>query len=340
MAHYGNLEAMEANRPEKLSLKRRLNGLMLEGFFTGMSKLGKLHRASNPAQHGIEVLKNIPYVDDGQGAHLLDVWRPIERSGPCPVLIYVHGGAFSILSKETHWLMALLFARQGFVVFNINYRLAPRHPFPAAIEDACNAATWVTKHAADYGGDRHRMVFSGESAGGNLALSMMIACCYERPEPWATDLYEANPGLIAVLPACGLLEAGNLKRFKESGKVSPFVLDRMATAELNYLPPTLPAGLDTTLANPLVFLEKGIPPQRPLVPNCATVGTKDPLLYDTRRLKAALDAMNVPCEAHYYEGGLHGFHAFLFDPRARACWDDQYRFLHKYVDGLKRSDTG
>jgi len=308
---------------------------MLKSFFTGVSKLGKLHPKSDPAIHGIEVIENIPYIDDGSEAHRLDVWRPKEREGPCPVLIYVHGGAFSILSKDTHWLMALLFARLGFVVFNINYRLAPKHPFPAAIEDACTAAVWVTKHASEYGGDRDRMVFSGESAGGNLSLSMALACCYERPEPWAKALFEANPGLLAILPACGLLEAGNLKRFKESGKVSPFVLDRMTTAELNYLPKSLPPELDTALANPLVFLEEGHQPQRPLVPTCAIVGTKDPLLYDTRRLKTALDKLGVPCEAHYYDGGLHGFHAFLFDSRARASWRDQFAFLHKHVEGLR-----
>jgi len=130
------------------SLKRRLNGKMLEAFFTTASCLGRLHPKSRPERHGVEVIKNLPYIDDGDEAHLLDVWRPINRDGPCPALVYVHGGAFTILSKDTHWLMALAFARRGFVVFNINYRLAPKHPFPAAIEDACRAAAWVTEHAA------------------------------------------------------------------------------------------------------------------------------------------------------------------------------------------------
>ena len=51
-------------------------------------------------------------------------------------MLYVHGGGFRILSKDTHWIMGLAFARRGFLVFNIGYRLAPKHPFPAAIADA------------------------------------------------------------------------------------------------------------------------------------------------------------------------------------------------------------
>ena len=115
----------------------------MEAFFTTASRLGRLHPKAKPERHGVELIENIPYIDDGNDAHLLDVYRPKERSGPCPVLVYVHGGAFSILSKDTHWLMALAFARRGFVVFNINYRLAPKHPFPAAIEDACRAGAWI-----------------------------------------------------------------------------------------------------------------------------------------------------------------------------------------------------
>ena len=320
-------------------LKGRIGGKILEAFFNTMSRLGRLHPMSRPQRHGVEVLKNIPYLDDGDDAHLLDVWRPIHRDGPCPTLIYVHGGAFSILSKETHWIMALAFARRGFVVFNINYRLAPEHPFPAAIEDACKAAVWVTRHASEYDGDAQRMVFAGESAGGNLATSMALACSYRRPEPWARELFDANPGLLATLPACAVLETGNMRRFEASGKVSPFVLRRLATIEEYYLPSTLPEDMDRTLADPVVFLEEGHAPDRPLSPMCAIVGTRDPLLYDTRRLKAALDRLDVPVEAHYHPGGLHAFHAFVFNAQARAGWRDQFAFLARHVEGIKDEST-
>ena len=60
---------------------------------------------------------------------------PTSRTGLAPVVLYIHGGAFHYLSKDTHWVLALMFARRGYVVFNIDYRLAPVYPYSAAIED-------------------------------------------------------------------------------------------------------------------------------------------------------------------------------------------------------------
>src|ERR1700679_606848 len=99
--------------------------------------------SARPERHGIERLPDVPYLDTARAHHTLDVYRPVQRAGPLPVMLYVHRGGFRILSKDTHWLMAIAFARRGYVVFNINYRLAPEHPFPAAAEDACAALLWV-----------------------------------------------------------------------------------------------------------------------------------------------------------------------------------------------------
>ena len=70
--------------------------------------------------------------------------------------------------------------------------------------------------------------------------------------------------------------------------------------------------------------------ERPLPPFFAPVGTRDPLLDDTRRLEKALGALGVPCEARYYPGGIHAFHAMVWDPAARRCWRDALAFLDRY----------
>jgi acetyl esterase/lipase len=84
-------------------------------------------------------------------------------------------------------------------------------------------------------------------------------------------------------------------------------------------------------ADPVVALEQGAGLQldRPLPPFFAAVGTRDPLLDDTRRLQKALGVLNVPCEARYYPGGVHAFHAFIWDPTARRCWRDALAFLER-----------
>jgi acetyl esterase len=71
--------------------------------------------------------------------------------------------------------------------------------------------------------------------------------------------------------------------------------------------------------------------ERPLPPFFAPVGTKDPLLDDTRRLEKALASLGVPCEARYYPGGYHAFHALVWDPSARRCWRDALAFLDRHM---------
>jgi len=73
-------------------------------------------------------------------------------------------------------------------------------------------------------------------------------------------------------------------------------------------------------------------PARPLPPHFLPVGTKDPLLDDSRRMAAALDARGVPCEARYYPGELHAFQAIVWRKAARRCWRDAFAFLHRYLD--------
>src|SRR5262249_39377898 len=148
-------------------LRMKAGALVVDNAFRGLSRLGRLHPRADPRRHGVEVLRDIPYLPTGNRDHLLDVYRPRERSGPLPAVLYVHGGGFRILSKETHWLMALAFARRGYVVFNINYRLAPFAPYPAAVADACAAYVWLLANGARYGAAVDRLVLAGESAGAN-----------------------------------------------------------------------------------------------------------------------------------------------------------------------------
>jgi acetyl esterase len=90
-------------------------------------------------------------------------------------------------------------------------------------------------------------------------------------------------------------------------------------------------GATMDLADPLIALERGPALDRPLPAFFAPVGTRDPLLDDTRRLARALAALDVPCEARYYPGGIHAFHALVWDPAARRCWRDALAFLDRHL---------
>ena len=87
---------------------------MAQGFFEALAATRALPMA-RPERHGIEVLRDLPYLGDSHVRHRLDIYRPIQRSTPCPVVLYIHGGGFRTLSKETHWLFGLAWARRGYL---------------------------------------------------------------------------------------------------------------------------------------------------------------------------------------------------------------------------------
>lgn len=308
-------------------LRRKATMLAVDRFFYSLAALGRLHPASRPERHGLEVTRDVVY--GPEPVQRLDVWRPAKASGVRPAVLYVHGGGFRILSKDTHWIMALMFARAGYVVFNVDYHLAPAHPFPAAVGDVARAYAWVLEHAREYGADPSRLVLAGESAGANLVTALTLATCFERKEPWARAVFERDVVPAAVLPACGLLQVTEPGRFRARWPhMSRAANDQIVVIENEYLRGAAALDPETLdFADPLRALERDAPSARPLPPFFVACGTRDPLLDDARRLHKALERRGAPSELRLYEGELHAFHAAVFTPNARRFWRDTFRFL-------------
>ncbi len=117
----------------------------------------------------VRVDKNIRYSDAGKRG-LLDVYRPADQEVVgAPVLIQVHGGGWTLGSKDEQGIPLMQrMAERGWVCVAINYRLAPRDAFPAQIIDLKKAIAWVKEHIEEYGGDPSYVVVTGGSAGGHL----------------------------------------------------------------------------------------------------------------------------------------------------------------------------
>jgi acetyl esterase len=317
-----------------LRWRRKLGGHAMRLFFEGSARAFRLHPRAEPSRHRVELLRDLPYRRTGRREHRLDIYRSTHHRSPQPVVLYLHGGAFRILSKDTHWVMGLAFAREGYLTVLPSYRLAPAHPFPAAVQDAAAAYAWVREYAARYGGDPQRLVVAGESAGANLATALTVAACFPRESALARQVWEVGPPPRAALPACGLLQVSDPERFRRHRPdLGRFAFDRIREASRGYLPvdpESLPPGV-RDLVDPLLLLESEELPARPLPPFFTGVGTADPLLPDTRRLAAALQRRGVPCEAHYYSREMHAFHAFVFREAARQYWRAQYAFLRRHL---------
>lgn len=115
-------------------------------------------------------------IEQDAGGIRVKIWRgqgaPRERA---PALLYLHGGGFVIGAPETHEDICRILANAaGAVVVSPDYRLAPEHPFPAAIEDCAATLHWMKEQAASLGIDATRIVVAGDSAGGNLAAVIAL----------------------------------------------------------------------------------------------------------------------------------------------------------------------
>jgi acetyl esterase len=158
-------------------------------------------------------------------------------------------------------------------------------------------------------------------------------------------VWEAELRPQAVVAACGMLQVGGTSRFDRHPQLPQWVRELIETAAESYLPdPKAPAGT-WPLADPLLVLEQGGLPERPLPAFFAPIGDRDPLVDDTLRLQAALARLSVPCAAPIFSGGVHGFHVLMpWQRRSRELWSAQFDFLKEYVpdtwaiDGRSRSD--
>lgn len=103
------------------------------------------------------------------------VYRPVAATGAA--LVYFHGGGWVLGSIETHDRQCRQLADgSGATVFNVDYRRAPEDPFPAAYDDALAVTQWVLEAGASLGVDSARVGLAGDSAGGNLAAAVALAC--------------------------------------------------------------------------------------------------------------------------------------------------------------------
>lgn len=314
-------------------LRKNAGAALIDNFFRGLSMVGRLGPRGKPENFGIRHIADIPYLSTANPAHTLDLFIPSRGHGPYPVVFYAHGGGFRILSKDTHFGMAMQFARRGYLVVNINYRLSGEARFPAGIADACHAYKWMTENIAHFGGDLSRLVLAGESAGANLVCGLTIAACYKRDETFARTVFQTGVTPRITAAACGMLQVTGIDRFTSQPRVSRFVADRLEEVSASYIDADLVknGGALLDFVDPLLFFERQEAPERALPAFFMPVGTKDVLLDDTRRMGAALSAMGVANLTRYYPGELHAFHAFVWREQAKACWGHQFDFLEQYL---------
>jgi len=246
------------------------------------------------------------------GAALNGEWiEPVAADHPARTrcILYLHGGGYVAMSARTHrsltsrlacWSDARLFAQ--------NYRLAPEHPFPAALDDAVAAY----RALIGAGNPAHRIVVAGDSAGGGLALALLVAvrdAGLARPaagvlfSPW-TDLAAAGPSIVGNSDSDALF-------------FGPYV-----AAQARYYLADTPAT--NPLASPVYADLAGLPPL------LIQVSDSEVLLDDSRRVAANASKSGVAATLQLWRGVPHGWQVFApILPEARAALRDAAAFIRE-----------
>lgn len=235
---------------------------------------------------------------DGPGGNLpLRVYRP--ETTPAPTLVFCHGGGWTLGTLDSaDGICRRLCRRVGAVVVSVDYRLAPEHPFPAALADAVRTVRWVRDNASHVGGDG-RVGVAGTSAGGGLAAGVALAT--------ARDDGPLGMGLEADLAVQAPIYPALVPRFDsesyEANADGPLLTrGDMRYFWETYLPPA--AAANPYAAPPTADSLAGVPPA------VTAVGGHDPLADDAARYARRLRAADVPVTELTYPSLTHGFCSF------------------------------
>lgn len=154
--------------------------------------------------HDIKSVKDISYVDDNSIEHKLDV-HYLSNQKLKPILVDIHGGGFISGYKEMNSLFANYLAQRGFVVFNLNYRLAyPTINVFDQIEDISNAVKWIVSNAGKFEANIDEMYIAGHSAGGVLAVAESLLC-HDKQMRDDFDIDERDYKYSGIILDCGVM---------------------------------------------------------------------------------------------------------------------------------------
>lgn len=261
----------------------------------------------------VETVTDLVVRGEGHGVPV----RAYEPAGgdASGTLVWAHGGGFVLGDVETDDATARALANAtGWVVLSVDYRLAPEHPFPAALEDVRSVIAWADEHADAVGGDPDRIAVGGASAGGNLAA--------------AVSLVGRDRGTPAIDAQVLAYPAVNYDRdFDSLETYDGYFISQADMAWFNdcYVPRDLQG------ANPYAYpLQAG--DFTGLPPALVVTAGWDPLRDEGRAYADALDAAGVDVEHVEYGDMIHAFLGMVDEPdwaRAHEAMDDVGAFLRE-----------
>ncbi len=221
-------------------------------------------------------------------------WVTVPESDPNRRLLYVHGGGYVIGSALTHRRLCEDIARAGgCAVLNLDYRLAPEHPFPAAVEDAIEGLKFIQANGPDGAGAADATFVAGDSAGGGLTIATLLTARAQ-----GVDQPNAAVGISAWTDLAITGETIQTRASVDPLISDPSMVSGMAQTYLG------DADADDPLASPLYADYAGLPPL------LLQVGDHEVLLSDTTRVTEKARAAGVDVTEEVWDEMFHVWHQF------------------------------
>ncbi|HEY1272886.1 MAG TPA: alpha/beta hydrolase [Terriglobales bacterium] len=270
--------------------------------FTAVSlaQLTDVEKASILLGEHYDAVPNIVYKTANNYQAKLDVYYARMPGAPAPVVMMIHGGGWVAGTKEESVLYAVPFLQMGFSVVNVEYRLGQVSLAPAAVEDCLCALHWIGRNAKKYNFDLTKVVITGGSAGGHLALTTAMIppsagfeneCLVEDDEGWTGHFIDTRPAIAAVINWFGITDVPDMLEGPNKHGYAVSWLGSLPNRE----------ELARQLS-PLTYVRPGLPP-------ILTIhGDNDKLVPYSHavRLHEALTKAGVKNQLYTIKGGGHG----------------------------------
>ena len=250
------------------------------------------------------------------GALPVRVYMPVGV-GPFPLVVYFHGGGWVVGDLDTQDMICRgLCHGASAVVVSVDYRLAPEHKFPAAVDDAWTATCWAAAHAAELGGDATRLSIAGDSAGANLSAAVALRTRDEK-----------GPRLRAQILIYGSCNYPSVRTpSTEEFAAGPIITE----AAIDYFWKQFLADPAVDQDHPWASPARA-PSHRDLAPAFIATAEMDPSRDDGERYAEILARAGVSTESRRYPGMPHGFVSWVgLVDQAQQCIDHACAFLARH----------
>ncbi len=283
--------------------------LSTEGLIELFTKADDARDAGLTIPEDIEYRAGIPYGPDPD-FHALDLCWPKDTTGKRPTIISVHGGGYVYGSAQRYRFYCADLAQRGFTVVNHNYRLAPKHVFPAPLEDLNAVMEWIAANADAWPIDTGNLFLVGDSAGAQIACQYAVVCS----NPAYAEIMGLKPpltGISAIGLNCGMYDPEARAR-SGGGMTDYYTADYERFGEM---------------LRPLKYLDSRFPPTYLL----SSGG--DFLRENCEPMAELLTRQGVENAWKIYgdESVGHVFHLDLRSPLGRQANDEETAFLKKHI---------